>query len=164
MSTCTAVIEGLDAPSCTIGTIVNVDCNGNATGSFVVTGMGGNSMDYSFTDGVTTNTDGVFSNLVAGNYVVTVSEQANPMCTSTCSIDLAEPAILTCSTTLISDVSCNGLSDGSASVTVVGGTTAYTFAWDNGETTATATMLNACLLYTSPSPRDRTRSRMPSSA
>ena len=25
-------------------------------------------------------------------------------------------------------------------------------------------LLNACLLYTSPSPRDRTRSRMPSSA
>ena len=27
-----------------------------------------------------------------------------------------------------------------------------------------ATELNVCLLYTSPSPRDRTRSRMPSSA
>ena len=27
-----------------------------------------------------------------------------------------------------------------------------------------SSMLNTCLLYTSPSPRDRTRSRMPSSA
>ena len=27
-----------------------------------------------------------------------------------------------------------------------------------------SSMLNCCLLYTSPSPRDRTRSRMPSSA
>ena len=27
-----------------------------------------------------------------------------------------------------------------------------------------STVLNSCLLYTSPSPRDRTRSRMPSSA
>jgi len=27
-----------------------------------------------------------------------------------------------------------------------------------------STLLNVCLLYTSPSPRDRTRSRMPSSA
>ena len=27
-----------------------------------------------------------------------------------------------------------------------------------------ATLTNTCLLYTSPSPRDRTRSRMPSSA
>ena len=30
--------------------------------------------------------------------------------------------------------------------------------------TTTATSFNICLLYTSPSPRDRTRSRMPSSA
>ena len=29
---------------------------------------------------------------------------------------------------------------------------------------ASAVMKNTCLLYTSPSPRDRTRSRMPSSA
>ena len=29
---------------------------------------------------------------------------------------------------------------------------------------AMSTMYNTCLLYTSPSPRDRTRSRMPSSA
>ena len=33
----------------------------------------------------------------------------------------------------------------------------------NGDFTA-ATLIGTCLLYTSPSPRDRTRSRMPSSA
>ena len=33
-----------------------------------------------------------------------------------------------------------------------------------GHSRKKALMLNACLLYTSPSPRDRTRSRMPSSA
>ena len=35
---------------------------------------------------------------------------------------------------------------------------------DNGTTGTTADDLSTCLLYTSPSPRDRTRSRMPSSA
>ena len=39
---------------------------------------------------------------------------------------------------------------------------------DHGKTTLTAAittvLADACLLYTSPSPRDRTRSRMPSSA
>ena len=34
----------------------------------------------------------------------------------------------------------------------------------SGEQAQSLTLLNACLLYTSPSPRDRTRSRMPSSA
>ena len=35
---------------------------------------------------------------------------------------------------------------------------------NNGDETFTSITDNACLLYTSPSPRDRTRSRMPSSA
>ena len=35
--------------------------------------------------------------------------------------------------------------------------------WKNGNNTDD-NLSNACLLYTSPSPRDRTRSRMPSSA
>ena len=40
--------------------------------------------------------------------------------------------------------------------------------WPNGffddSNDLTLELFNACLLYTSPSPRDRTRSRMPSSA
>ena len=36
--------------------------------------------------------------------------------------------------------------------------------WQTGSGTQTNMNLNDCLLYTSPSPRDRTRSRMPSSA
>ena len=35
---------------------------------------------------------------------------------------------------------------------------------DQGQRAADAMVCNICLLYTSPSPRDRTRSRMPSSA
>ena len=105
MSTCTAVIEGLTAPTCSIGSVVDVDCNGNSSGSFGAVGMGGNSTDYSFTDGTTINTDGVFTMLAAGSYTVTISEQTNPMCSSTCTVNITEP--------------------------------------------------NACLLYTSPSPRDR---------
>ena len=54
-----------------------------------------------------------------------------------------------------------------------GTTTGTTFNVDVGTTqtisviaaeTETGTALSTCLLYTSPSPRDRTRSRMPSSA
>ena len=100
-------------------------------------------MAYTFTDGATTNTDGVFSMLSAGIYTVTISEQTNPMCASTCSIEITEPAVLTCTTALVSDVSCNGLADGSATVTAAGGTVAYSYAWDNGETTATASTLDA---------------------
>ena len=43
-------------------------------------------------------------------------------------------------------------------------TTAHLVALDRGERVAGAVAPVDCLLYTSPSPRDRTRSRMPSSA
>ena len=47
----------------------------------------------------------------------------------------------------------------------VGGTTLLVDAQDEAATShALAHQLQVCLLYTSPSPRDRTRSRMPSSA
>ena len=44
------------------------------------------------------------------------------------------------------------------------GKVAYTCAVSPIATTQKLTWVSACLLYTSPSPRDRTRSRMPSSA
>ena len=43
-----------------------------------------------------------------------------------------------------------------------GATMRKTFYW--GDLGLSSTQYKACLLYTSPSPRDRTRSRMPSSA
>ena len=42
--------------------------------------------------------------------------------------------------------------------------TAEEQAWRRGRTDGSSARLEDCLLYTSPSPRDRTRSRMPSSA
>jgi hypothetical protein len=41
------------------------------------------------------------------------------------------------------NVSCNGSTNGSASVTATGGCLPYSFAWSNGQTTATATGLGA---------------------
>ncbi len=50
---------------------------------------------------------------------------------------------LTASITNDNPVTCFGDSDGSATVMASGGTPGYNYAWDNGETTATATALNA---------------------
>ena len=98
------------------------------------------------------------------SYSNTVSEPNNPL-----------------SSTLnkIQDIDCYGDSTGSVQLVVSGGVPNYTYLWDNGETSIVATQLTAglhmvsitddwnctiCLLYTSPSPRDRQKSRMPSSA
>ena len=54
-----------------------------------------------------------------------------------------------------------------SSASLGAGTTAYTTSNEvsgTGYTAAGNTLTNVCLLYTSPSPRDRQKSRMPSSA
>ena len=79
----------------------------------------------------------------AGNYTVTISEQSNPMCASTCTVVITEPEVLSCSVVLVNNVSCNGFSDGSATVSATGGTLPISYLWPNGETTTTATMLAA---------------------
>ncbi|MEO9796534.1 MAG: LamG-like jellyroll fold domain-containing protein, partial [Crocinitomicaceae bacterium] len=53
---------------------------------------------------------------------------------STCSFDVTITSDLTVSPTIPTNASCNGATDGQASVNVSGGTTAYTFDWDNDGT------------------------------
>ncbi len=132
-------------PSTISVSTVNVSCNGLSDGSATVTVTGGTApYTYLWSDGQTTATA---SNLVAGTYTVLVTDANN--CSfnmnASNSIVITEPVILDASTISVSttNVSCNGLSDGSATVTVTGGTAPYTYLWSDGQTTATASNLTA---------------------
>ena len=72
-------------------------------------------------------------------------------------------------TSQVSNSDCNsgsGTSDGTITITISGGDGIYTYLWSGtGVQQGVASQSGlACLLYTSPSPRDATLSRMPSSA
>lgn len=56
---------------------------------------------------------------------------------------IKEPARLTASATIDSNVTCNGFSDGGITAAGSGGTTPYTYLWSNASTTASATGLVA---------------------
>lgn len=112
----------------------NVSCNGLSDGQASSTPSGGTSpYTYLWDNGVSTS---INANLAIGTYGVTVTDDNG--CVASNSVVITEPDVLTASTSLNNNVSCNGNADGSATVTPVGGTTPYTYAWDNGETTATA--------------------------
>ncbi|MBI3136138.1 MAG: HYR domain-containing protein [Bacteroidetes bacterium] len=82
------------------------------------------------------------SNLFAGTYFVQVDD-AN-LCSVSDSVVINEPPCNNFNIGIISsNVSCNGLSDGSARVVIAHGTAPYTINWSNGQTGINATNLVA---------------------
>ncbi len=105
-------------------------CFGDSSGSIDLSLTGGVSpFSYSWNTGDTIQD---LSNLVAGAYSVTVSDSTG--CQNTASITVSEPSLLS-SSTLVTDVSCNGGNDGAIDLTVSGGTSPYTYVWNTGATT-----------------------------
>jgi hypothetical protein len=140
--TVTAVItQPLLALSASTTILSNVSCNGGANGSANVIAAGGTS-PYNYIWNPSGQTNATATGLSVGIYKVTVTD-ANG-CTATATATINQPLLLTARTTITSNVSCNGGTNGSASVTATGGTSPYNYLWNpSGQTNATATGLSA---------------------
>lgn len=111
-----------------IDSITDVLCNGSSTGSIYTTVSGGTgAYTYVWTGG-TANED--LTNTTAGNYVLTVTDALG--CSASNNASISSPDALVVSLDNVNDVSCNGAADGSIEVTIAGGTSAYTYVWNNG--------------------------------
>ncbi|GAB5526048.1 MAG: hypothetical protein Roseis2KO_39200 [Roseivirga sp.] len=134
-ATTSVTIAEPDVLGSTITSTIDVDCNGNSTGSAVLAVSGG-STPYSYSlDGSTFDTSVDLTSLSAGAYTVTIRD-ANS-CETTTSFTITEPDVLGVSLDMVSDASCNGATDGSITVTGAGGTAPYQYAID-GTTFGTA--------------------------
>jgi hypothetical protein len=120
---------------------VNVSCWGGNNGMAIATGTGTAPWNYVWKDSLgnilkttlnSSSADTLF-NLSAGIYTVEVSSSVCGMVTDTFIVNAPSP--LQVSGNFVS-VSCNGLSDGSASVNVSGGVPSYFYLWSNGATTS----------------------------
>ena len=124
----------------------SVTCNGDSDGTATVLVNSGGTGSYTYLwDAAAGNqTTATATNLAAGTYSVTVSDLF--LCDTTISVVVEEPDALIIASMSMDSVSCNGLTDGSASaVGISGGNGTNSFSWNTvpAQTTNPATNLGA---------------------
>ena len=148
--TATETVTLVDPPAISL-TMSSTDasCNGVCDGTATATVASGGTAPFTFAWS-NAGTSGTETGLCAGTYTVTVTD-ANG-CTATGSTTVNEPAALSVAIAT-TDASCFGVCDGTASATVLGGTSPFTITWPGGGTgtnlcagtfTLTVTDANGC--------------------
>ena len=117
-------------PLSSSGVVTNVSCNGGSNGAINLTAVGGSSpYTYNWGNGITSEDR---TNLTAGNYNVTITDNASVVSTATFTVTEPIALAISGSTTV---VLCNGGNTGAINITVSGGTPNYTYNWGGGITT-----------------------------
>ena len=111
---------------------VNVDCNGNATGSLEILATGGNGNYQYRLDGGDWQVENIFHGLTAGDYLVEVTDHLGCMVNEPATI--TEPDVFKFFNILFNDESCFGANDGDIEIIVEGGTPPFRYSIDNGLT------------------------------
>jgi gliding motility-associated-like protein len=154
-----------------------ISCNGASDGVITLSPSGGVS-PYTFTlneipTNVSGQANGIFIGIPAGTFTFTIQD-ANGCNRITTPVSITEPAVLAASASVTSNyngeqISCNGFSDGTIKITTSGGTTAYSYTFNeipanttgqaNGTFTGipagtsysfTVTDVNSCIVVTVP--------------
>jgi len=140
MQSANSFAQGIQA---TISGSTNVSCYGQCNGTATASQTGGyNPYTYLWTPGgATTKTA---SGLCAGSYTVTVKDSTGFTGTGVATVAITEPPALSLTAPQTASVTCNGGTNGSATVTALGGTPVYFYAWSPaGGNTPTANNLAA---------------------
>lgn len=121
-----------DPPAVLIDNVVITDalCNGSADGTVTITASGGaGGYTYSADGGATFQPGNAFNGLTAGNYTIQVNDING--CSATSLEVVGEPTAVQIDNIIVTDVTCNGLSDGAVEIIASQGTAPYTYSDDN---------------------------------
>ncbi|WP_306643220.1 M43 family zinc metalloprotease [Sanyastnella coralliicola] len=119
-------------------TVTEISCNGMTDGAAVVEVSGGTG-NYTYAWSTGHSWTGI-SGRGPGTYSITVTDDEG--CDGYAEFTLEEPEVLEVSV-FKSDISCHGLSDGSATATAIGGTGPYNYLWSDDQTGPVAEHLEA---------------------
>ncbi len=132
------VVSALPVIAASISSQSDNLCFGSAIGNATLSLSGGTSpFTYVWSNGDTGMTA---DSLPAGLISVTITDSNN--CTGSASTTITEPAQIV-PTVTGTDARCSGVNDGSASVSVAGGTSPFTYSWSNGDSGLSADSLGA---------------------
>lgn len=133
---CTEVATGISisqpaaALSSAVASTNNVSCNGGTNGNLLLNVSGGTApYNFQWSNAATTQN---LNNVISGNYAVTITDSKG--CTTAKSgLIISQPAaVLAGNVASSNEVSCFGGNNGAINLTVTGGTSPYTYAWNNG--------------------------------
>jgi len=114
----------------------SVSCNGGSNGAINVSVSGGiPGYSYLWSDGSTTQNR---SGLTAGTYSLTVTDSKG--CQATVPVIVTQPSAVTI-TSAVTNVSCYGENNGTINLTVSGGTSPFTYLWNDGNSSQNRTGL-----------------------
>lgn len=161
-STANTTVLGSPNPVANVLSSINVDCGGASTGSAVGSVSSGTAPFTYNWNSVPPQTSSTASNLPAGTYVFTVTDQFG--CQDTAMVTITEPSPMVVDSALATNVGCNAVTgDGNGAVLVSGGVLPYSYNWstippqttlqavnlDVGVYQVTVTDANGCLLVDS---------------
>ncbi|MEP7264710.1 MAG: gliding motility-associated C-terminal domain-containing protein, partial [Bacteroidota bacterium] len=116
-----------------------VKCFGDATGAINITTSAGTApYSYQWNNGSTSED---LNGLNAGSYTVTITDANGCILNNT--LFVTQPSQTLSTTAIPKNILCFGENTGSIDLTVNGGTSAYTYLWNNGATTEDPSGLNS---------------------
>ncbi|MFT6280291.1 MAG: gliding motility-associated-like protein [Salibacteraceae bacterium] len=127
-----------------IPTVIDASCYGYSDGEITIAISGGIE-PYYFNWGnqneiLLNNPSETITGLIAEEYFIRVRDENGCILEQTVIVEQPQPFL---ATPVVSDVLCNGGSDGEIDLTITGGTLAYSTVWSDGQLTEDATNLTA---------------------
>lgn len=111
----------------------NVSCFGGNDGALAVNVAGGAApYNLNWNNNTYLNTP-IINNLSAGIYLLTVTD--NNGCMASTQFNITEPNELSANIVSATNISCNGLSDGSIQASIIGGNQPYNYQWNSTTST-----------------------------
>jgi gliding motility-associated-like protein len=135
---CIEVLENTDEPMYILE-VNGVGCPGETNGSATIIINNPAIGPFAYDWDPLVSVSNTASGLVAGNYTVTITAEANG-CTTVENITIDTPPIITVGVTQM-NIACNGDETGTATATPSGGSGGFQYLWCNAQTSATATGL-----------------------